>query len=105
MHNLFRDHDNQNKLTYIYVDLHQSDAAPSKICLRVSPWEYGEGLVDNELVIPKVRGNMEKACTMVAEGKASMEVVALPDTAWVISKHDMPSHRLEVPFLLGSRVR
>mmetsp|Transcript_30608 Transcript_30608/g.54729 ORF Transcript_30608/g.54729 Transcript_30608/m.54729 type:complete len:860 (+) Transcript_30608:77-2656(+) len=31
---------------------------------------HGYQMVDNELVIPKVRSNMEKACTLIADGKA-----------------------------------
>ena len=33
---------------------------------------HGYQMVDNELVIPKVRANMEKNCTLVAEGKADI---------------------------------
>jgi len=36
---------------------------------------HGYQMVDNELVIPKVRGNMEKACTMIADGKAHLDLV------------------------------
>ena len=33
---------------------------------------HGYQMVDNELVIPKVRSNMEHNCTLVAEGKAEI---------------------------------
>ena len=33
---------------------------------------HGYQMVDNELVIPKVRANMEYNCTLVAEGKAEI---------------------------------
>eukprot|EP00933_Yihiella_yeosuensis_P022632 TRINITY_DN1779_c0_g1_i1.p1 TRINITY_DN1779_c0_g1~~TRINITY_DN1779_c0_g1_i1.p1 ORF type:complete len:858 (+),score=171.26 TRINITY_DN1779_c0_g1_i1:68-2641(+) len=33
---------------------------------------HGYQMVDNELVIPKVRANMEKACTLIAEAKADV---------------------------------
>ncbi|CAJ1341010.1 unnamed protein product [Effrenium voratum] len=33
---------------------------------------HGYQMVDNELVIPKVRANMEKNCTLVADGKAEV---------------------------------
>merc|ERR1719230_1581409 len=36
---------------------------------------HGYQTVDNELVVPKVRANMEKACTLVAEGKARIDLV------------------------------
>mmetsp|Transcript_9240 Transcript_9240/g.21182 ORF Transcript_9240/g.21182 Transcript_9240/m.21182 type:complete len:859 (-) Transcript_9240:33-2609(-) len=36
---------------------------------------HGFQLVDNELVIPRVRGNIENSCTLVATGKAHFESV------------------------------
>lgn len=36
---------------------------------------HGFQLVDNELVIPRVRGNIEKSCTLIANGKAECEQV------------------------------
>jgi len=36
---------------------------------------HGYQLIDNELVVPKVRGNIEASCTLVAQGKAPVEMV------------------------------
>eukprot|EP00928_Gymnodinium_smaydae_P066381 TRINITY_DN493_c0_g1_i1.p1 TRINITY_DN493_c0_g1~~TRINITY_DN493_c0_g1_i1.p1 ORF type:complete len:870 (-),score=213.50 TRINITY_DN493_c0_g1_i1:206-2782(-) len=38
---------------------------------------HGYQLVDNELVIPKVRANIENACTQIAQGKANWEQVVM----------------------------
>jgi len=36
---------------------------------------HGFQLVDNELIIPRVRANIEKMCTLVADGKAQVDQV------------------------------
>merc|ERR1712061_280585 len=36
---------------------------------------HGFQLVDNELVIPRVRANIESSCTLVAQGKAECNAV------------------------------
>jgi len=38
---------------------------------------HGFQLVDNELVIPKIRANIEESCTLIAQGKAYWETVVM----------------------------
>lgn len=63
----------ENICTRNYVTLAENRRlVPQKLGIALV---HGYQMVDNELVIPKVRSNMEKACTMVANGQAHVDLV------------------------------
>lgn len=59
---------------YVKLDEKTRRLAPMKLGITLV---HGYQLIDNELVVPKVRATIEKCCTLVAKGSANVdEVVA-----------------------------
>lgn len=59
-----------------YVTLHSSSRRlePTKLGIALV---HGYQMVDNELVIPRVRSDMERNCTLVAKGEADCQALVL----------------------------